>query len=93
MSLKDYRNRLAGFADEAEDSIVGQCSALKRLGWSNIELRTVDKKQIVDLSEEEFHFVLDTLSSEGVSVCSLGSNVANWGQSILAPFEETKALV
>ena len=93
MSLKDYRNRLAGFADEAEDSILGQCAALKRLGWSNIELRTVDKKQIVDLSEEEFHFVLDTLSSEGVSVCSLGSNVANWGQSILAPFEETKALV
>ena len=93
MSSIDYRNRLAGFADEAHDTIEGQCAALKKLGWSNIELRTVNKKQIADLSEEEFSHVLDTLSKEGVSVCSLGSNVANWGQSILAPFEDTKALV
>ncbi|MGN1164616.1 MAG: sugar phosphate isomerase/epimerase family protein [Candidatus Ornithospirochaeta sp.] len=89
----DYRNRLAGFADEAHDTIEGQCAALKKLGWSNIELRTVNKKQIVDLTDEEFGHVLDTLSKEGVSVCSLGSNVANWGQSILAPFEDTKTLV
>lgn len=93
MSDKNYSNRLMGFTDEASDSIKGQCEVVKALGWSNIELRTVDKKQIADLSEEEFSSVLDTLSKEGVSVCSLGSNVANWGQSILAPFEDTKALV
>ena len=77
MSDKNYSNRLMGFTDEASDSIKGQCEVVKALGWSNIELRTVDKKQIADLSEEEFSSVLDTLSKEGVSVCSLGSNVAN----------------
>lgn len=93
MAEKNYSNRLMGFTDEAADSIKGQCEVVKALGWSNIELRTVNKKQIADLSEEEFSLVLDTLSKEGVSVCSLGSNVANWGQSILAPFEDTKILV
>ncbi|MGN1190079.1 MAG: sugar phosphate isomerase/epimerase family protein [Candidatus Ornithospirochaeta sp.] len=93
MSDKNYSSRLMGFTDEAADSIQGQCNAVKALGWSNIELRTVDKKQIVDLTDEEFANVMDTLSKEGVSVCSLGSNVANWGQSILAPFEDTKSLV
>lgn len=89
----DYRPRLMGFADEASDTIEGQCAVLKTLGWSNIELRTVNGKQIVDLTDEEFSHVLETLSTEGISVVSLGSNVANWGQSILAPFEDTKALV
>ncbi|MBQ0072457.1 MAG: sugar phosphate isomerase/epimerase [Spirochaetales bacterium] len=85
--------RFAGFADEASDSIEGQCRVLKALGWSHIELRGVNGKQICDLSEEEFQHVLETLKKEGIQVCSLGSNIANWGQSILAPMDETIALV
>ncbi len=85
--------RLAGFADEAADSIEGQCAVLRHLGWSNIELRAVDGKQVADLSEDEFDHVLTTLEENGISVCSLGSNIANWGQSILSPFEDTKSLV
>ncbi|MBR1918373.1 MAG: sugar phosphate isomerase/epimerase [Spirochaetales bacterium] len=89
----DTERRLAGFADEASSSIEGQCAVLRNLGWSSIELRTVDEKQIVDLDEKEFEHVLETLDENGISVCSLGSNIANWAQSILTPFEETKSLV
>ncbi len=85
--------RLGGFADEASDSIEGQCRVLKALCWSNIELRAVNGKQIADLSEDEFQHVLETLNENGISVMSLGSNIANWGQSILSPAEETEKLV
>lgn len=89
----DNKLRLIGFADEASDSIEGQCRVLKELGWSGIELRAVEGKQLADLTEEEFLHVKETLDQEGIKVCSLGSNVANWGQSILAPKEDTIALV
>lgn len=85
--------RLGGFTDEAADSIDGQVRVLKDLGWSNIELRTVNKKQIADLTDKEFDHVLDVLSDNHINVMSLGSNIANWGQSILSPFEETKELI
>ncbi len=85
--------RLGGFADEAADSIEGQVEVLKCLGWSQIELRTVNKKQIADLSEKEFDHTLEVLNDGKINVMSLGSNIANWGQSILSPFEETKELV
>ncbi len=85
--------RLGGFTDEAADSIEGQVEVLKCLGWSQIELRTVNKKQIADLSEKEFDHTLEVLSDNEINVMSLGSNIANWGQSILSPFEETKELV
>lgn len=85
--------RLGGFTDEAADSIEDQFEVLKCLGWSNIELRTVNKKQIADLSDEEFDHTLELLSENEINVMSLGSNIANWGQSILSPFEDTKELV
>ena len=56
--------RLGGFADEASDSIEGQCRVLKALCWSNIELRAVNGKQIADLSEDEFQHVLETLNEK-----------------------------
>lgn len=87
------RMRLAGFADEASDSIEGQVSALNELGWKNVELRTVSKKQICDLDNEEFAHAERVLKDNGISVCSLGSNIASWAQSILFPFDDTKELV
>lgn len=84
---------LAGFADEAADSAEGQIRATKALGWSSIELRTIDKKQIADLNESEFQTLKAKLEEAGIGVCSLGSNIANWGQDINSPFEDTRRLV
>lgn len=85
--------KLAGFADEASDSIDGQIEVTKALGWSSIELRTVDKKQIADIEEQDFCHILSKLKEEGIGICSVGSNIANWAQSINSPFSETKELV
>jgi sugar phosphate isomerase/epimerase len=71
-----------GFADEAADGIDEQIKATHELGWSNIEARNVDKKNIHDLSDEEFDVVYGKLQDAGVSVNCFGSAVANWGKQI-----------
>ena len=71
-----------GFADEAADGIDEQIKATLELGWSNIEARNVDKKNIHDLSDEEFDVVYGKLADAGVSVNSFGSAIANWGKQI-----------
>ena len=45
---------LTGFADEAANGIDGQIKAVKELGWSNIEARSIDGVNIHDLSDEQF---------------------------------------
>ncbi len=86
-------SRLAGFTDEASDSIEGQIAALKALGWSAMELRAVDHVPAHDLPEAGFEHVLEKLEEANITVCSLGSTIANWGHSVTAPFEETKRTV
>jgi sugar phosphate isomerase/epimerase len=73
---------LTGFADEAADGIDEQIKATHELGWTNIEARNVDKKNIHDLSDEEFDVVYGKLQDAGVSVNCFGSAVANWGKQI-----------
>ncbi|NQT57873.1 MAG: sugar phosphate isomerase/epimerase [Bacteroidetes bacterium] len=82
--------RLAGFTDEAAVDIRKQIAAVKELGWSAVELRLVNGKNFHELHEEELYELRDLLKGEGVEICALGSTIANWGQSIHTPFEETK---
>ncbi|MFA6682305.1 MAG: sugar phosphate isomerase/epimerase family protein [Sphaerochaeta sp.] len=86
-------NLLTGFSDEAADGIQGQIAVLKKLGWSAIELRAVDKVLAHDLPEEAFAKVVDSLDKNGITVACLGSGIANWGTSLLQPFDQTKATV
>jgi sugar phosphate isomerase/epimerase len=76
---------LTGFADEAADGIDEQIKATLELGWTNIEARNVDKKNIHDLSDDEFDVVYGKLQDAGVSVNCFGSAVANWGKQITDP--------
>lgn len=89
----DIKDRLIGFADEASDSIEGQVAALRKLNWSGLELRAVNGKQLVDLTDEEFSHTEKVLKDNGIAVVSVGSNVANWQISIESDFKETKDLV
>ncbi len=86
-------SRFAGFTDEASDSIEGQISVLKTLGWSAMELRAVNHVPAHDLPQPEFEHVLEKLREANITVCSLGSTIANWGHSVTAPFEETQRTV
>lgn len=45
---------LTGFADEAANGIDGQIAAVKELGWSNIECRNVDGKNLTDVDDRTF---------------------------------------
>lgn len=85
--------KLSGFADEAARDIAGQVQVLKQLGWNSIELRTVDEVSVHDLDDGAFDRVRRELDSNDISVCCLGSTIANWGQSVHAPFRETLAAV
>jgi len=78
-----------GFADEAASDIRGQAEAIKELGWSHIELRAVNGKNIIELDEDAFAEVLDTLQEYGLTCNAVGSDIGSWSKSILDPFEET----
>ena len=84
---------LTGFADEAAKDIDGQIKATLELGWENIEARSVDGKNIHDLSDEEFDRVYGKLMEAGVRVNCFGSAVANWGKHIDQPFDSSLAEV
>jgi len=84
---------LTGFADEAASGIDEQIRATLELGWSNIEARNVDGKNIHDISDKEFDVVEGKLRDARVSVNCFGSAVANWGKQITDPNDATLAEV
>lgn len=78
-----------GFADEAADGMDGQIRATKELGWSHIESRNVDGKNLHDIPDAKFDEVCEKLQDAGVKINCFGSTIANWGKSILDPFDVT----
>ena len=60
--------RFTGFADEAEKSLDGQISTLKESGWSAIELRLLDGKNVCDQSDDEWAATWDRLQADGIEV-------------------------
>lgn len=88
---------LTGFADEASGNIEGQILATKTLGWQNIEARSIDGKNIHDLSDGEFDLVYGKLREAGIGINCFGSAIANHGKRIDDPndksLEETKRAI
>jgi len=82
---------LTGFADEAANDIAGQIRATRALGWSRIEARNVDGRNLHDLPDAAFDAVCGALQAAGVSVNCFGSAIANWGKKIDEPFDSSLA--
>ena len=80
-----------GFADEAAKGIEGQIKATRELGWTNIESRNVDGKNIHDLSDAEFDRVAGQLADAGIRINCFGSAIANWGKQITDPMDSSLA--
>ena len=80
---------LTGFADEASAGIDGQIKATKELGWTNIEARSVDGKNLHDIADREFDVVSGKLRDAGIQVNCFGSAIANWGKHIDQPFDSS----
>ena len=82
---------LTGFADEASQDIDGQIKATKEIGWTNIESRNINGKNIHDLDDAEFDEAAGKLEDAGVHVNCFGSAIANWGKRIDEPFDSSLA--
>ncbi len=79
--------QFTGFADEAEKSLDAQISTLKEVGWSSIELRLLDGKNVVDLSDDEWASTWEKLQAEGISVAGFGGQIGNWARPITSDFQ------
>ena len=74
-SGKVNKLKLCAFADEAGDSLDEQIAALKRNNISLLEIRSVDKKNVLDLSDEELKAIKAKLDEKGIKVWSIGSPI------------------
>jgi sugar phosphate isomerase/epimerase len=81
----------AGIGDEAGPTLAEQIAALEQLGWSAIELRTVDGVAIADLDDRAFGQLADHVAAAGLDVVCIDSRIANWSRPITGPFEADRA--
>ena len=73
---------LGGIGDEAAPDLAGQIAAHTALGWSSIELRTVDGRAIADLDDDAFELLRASIDAAGLQVSCVDSRIANWGRPI-----------
>ncbi|MDT0301418.1 sugar phosphate isomerase/epimerase family protein [Streptomonospora wellingtoniae] len=77
----------AGIGDEAGSGLHDQLSALDRLGWRCLELRTVAGQAVADLDDRAFAGLAAELDARGVAVCCLDSRIGNWARPVTADFD------
>jgi len=65
--------QLSAFADESDNMLKGQIEALHRNKISLLEMRGVNGKNVIDLTEEEVNEDAALLQNEGIQVWSIGS--------------------
>lgn len=78
--------RLTGFADEISPDLDEQLTTLESEGMQYLELRSVWKKNVLDLTDEEVAQVRRTLDARGIRVSSIGSPIGK--VPITADFDE-----
>jgi len=69
------RFTLTGFADEISSNLEEQVQTLARLGVSELDLRSVDGINVLDLSLEKLEKILDAVHGAGLKVSCIGSPV------------------
>jgi sugar phosphate isomerase/epimerase len=72
---------LAGIGDEAGYGIHAQVAAARALGWSAIELRSVDGLALADLSEPAFAQVAEAVDAAGLRVVAVDSRIGGWART------------
>ena len=78
--------RLSAFADESDNSLEGQIAGLKKNGVSLLEIRNINGKNVMELTDEEAKAIRARLDEEGIKVWSIGSPI---GKKDIALPEET----
>ena len=78
--------RLSAFADEYDNSLEGQIAGLKKNGVYLLEIRNINGKNVMELTDEEAKAIRARLDEEGIKVWSIGSPI---GKKDIALPEET----
>ena len=78
--------KLSAFADESADRIEGQIEALKRNGIPYLEIRNVNGKNVMDLTDDEAKEIKALLDEAGIKVWSIGSPI--FKKDIALPAEQ-----
>ncbi|GGY88093.1 M20/M25/M40 family metallo-hydrolase [Streptomyces nitrosporeus] len=78
--------RITGIGDEGAEDLAGQIALARELGWSQLELRTVDGTAVAALSEGAVHTAADLLHTAGLGVVCLDSRIGNWGRPVTGDF-------
>ncbi|MGA8115556.1 MAG: sugar phosphate isomerase/epimerase family protein [Actinocatenispora sp.] len=76
---------LSGFADEISPDLAAQCEALAGLGLRNMEFRSVEGCNVVDLTDDQLGRVRDTLDAARIGVTCIGSPLGK--SPVTEPFE------
>ena len=72
----------SGISDEAGKTIDRQIAAHRELGWSYLELRTVEGVNLTQLPDEAFDRVYAAVTEAGMQVSCFASAIANWARPI-----------
>lgn len=72
----------SGISDEAGKTIDRQIAAHRELGWSHLELRTVEGVNLTQLPDEAFDRVYAAVTEAGMQVSCFASAIANWARPI-----------
>ena len=75
-------NRLLGISDEAGQSLATQIACHKELGWTQMELRSIDAKPLAVISPSERDEICKRIIQAGLSVPAIGSQIGNWQSTI-----------
>jgi len=67
--------RLSAFADESDNSLEGQIAALKRNGISLLEIRNINGKNVMELTDDEAKAIRARLDEAGIRMWSIGSPI------------------
>lgn len=82
------RARLCGVGDEAGRSLDAQIAAHHALGWTQIELRSIDGVRVDRLDDATVARIADRLQEAGIAVPVLASSIGDWSATIQRDFDE-----
>ncbi|MEU3609765.1 M20/M25/M40 family metallo-hydrolase [Streptomyces sp. NPDC035033] len=82
----DLTGRITGIGDEAAPDLAGQIAVARELGWSALELRTLDGTALADLSASAVADAAGRLHAAGLGVVCLDSRIGNWARPVTGPF-------
>ncbi|MFF9344687.1 M20/M25/M40 family metallo-hydrolase [Streptomyces sp. NPDC014773] len=82
----DLTGRITGIGDEAAPGLAEQIAVARELGWSALELRSLDGTALAELSAPAVRDAAERLHAADLGVVCLDSRIGNWARPVTGPF-------